>query len=954
MNGDIIIRGASEHNLKHINVKIPRNSLTVVTGLSGSGKSSLAFDTLYAEGQRRYVESLSAYARQFLDRMQKPKVEHIEGLSPAIAIEQRSAGSNPRSTVATVTEIYDYLRLLYAHTGIPHCPKCGKELAAQSAEAICEKLLTIPEGRKMMILAPYITGRKGELREVIEKIRRDGFVRVRIDGKITELTDEMKPLAKTLRHDIEAVVDRLVTGSLDRSRLNDSVETALKCGDGELIVMLEETDPSGSRTWKEERISERLACVDCGVSFGRMEPRNFSFNSPFGACPHCNGLGAMLVMDPKRVVDPSKSLRNGAIPGWRRGPRHLIMYYNHLLRSIAAHLKMPDMLTTPFGKLPESVQHFLLYGSDGEPVDFSYWLRHKKYNMVKPFEGILASMQKRQEESESDSVRERLAEYMVRRECPVCHGARLKPESLAVTVGGLSIDKFNALSVESALAFISNLELDEERMAIAHEIVREIRSRLSFLVDVGLPYLTLNRESGTLSGGEAQRIRLATQLGCGLVGVLYILDEPSIGLHQRDNDKLLATLKRLRDIGNTVIVVEHDTDTIRSADYVLDLGPRAGVHGGEIVAAGTPDEVAKNSASLTGQYLSGQRKIQIPPVRQKGNGKSIRLEGVTHHNLKNVTVDIPLGLFCCVTGVSGSGKSSLVNGVLRAALEQKFKMADAAVPGAHKRILGLENVDKAIVIDQSPIGRTPRSNPATYTEAFGMIRTLFASLPESKMRGFGPGRFSFNVKGGRCEECQGDGIKKIEMQFLPDIYVTCSACHGQRFNKETLSVHYKQRNIAEILDMTVDEAVDFFSAIPHLYRKLKTLQEVGLGYLTLGQPATTLSGGEAQRVKLATELARQSRGHTIYILDEPTTGLHLEDIKQLLDVLIRLRDKGNTILVIEHNLDVIKMADYLIDIGPEGGDAGGEIVAAGTPEQVAKVKRSHTGRYLKEILQHDL
>lgn len=954
MNGDIIIRGASEHNLKHINVKIPRNSLTVVTGLSGSGKSSLAFDTLYAEGQRRYVESLSAYARQFLDRMQKPKVEHIEGLSPAIAIEQRSAGSNPRSTVATVTEIYDYLRLLYAHTGIPHCPKCGKELAAQSAEAICEKLLTIPEGRKMMILAPYITGRKGELRDVIEKIRRDGFVRVRVDGKITELTDEMKPLAKTLRHDIEAVVDRLVTGSLDRSRLNDSVETALKCGDGELIVMVEETDPAGSRSWKEERISERLACVDCGVSFGRMEPRNFSFNSPFGACPHCNGLGAMLVMDPERVVDPSKSLRNGAIPGWRRGPRHLIMYYNHLLRSIAAHLKMPDMLTTPFGKLPESVQHFLLYGSDGEPVDFSYWLRHKKYNMVKPFEGILASMQKRQAESESDSVRERLAEYMVRRECPVCHGARLRPESLAVTVGGLSIDKFNALSVESALAFISNLELDEERMAIAHDIVREIRSRLSFLVDVGLPYLTLNRESGTLSGGEAQRIRLATQLGCGLVGVLYILDEPSIGLHQRDNDKLLATLKRLRDIGNTVIVVEHDTDTIRSADYVLDLGPRAGVHGGEIVAAGTPDEIAKNSASLTGQYLSGRRKIQIPPVRQKGNGKSIRLEGVTHHNLKNVTVDIPLGLFCCVTGVSGSGKSSLVNGVLRAALEQKFKMADAAVPGAHKRILGLENVDKAIVIDQSPIGRTPRSNPATYTEAFGMIRTLFASLPESKMRGFGPGRFSFNVKGGRCEECQGDGIKKIEMQFLPDIYVTCSACHGQRFNKETLSVHYKQRNIAEILDMTVDEAVDFFSAIPRLYRKLKTLQEVGLGYLTLGQPATTLSGGEAQRVKLATELARQSRGHTIYILDEPTTGLHLEDIKQLLDVLIRLRDKGNTILVIEHNLDVIKMADYIIDIGPEGGDAGGEIVAAGTPEQVAKVKRSHTGRYLKEILQHDL
>lgn len=954
MNGDIIIRGAAEHNLKNINVKIPRNSLTVVTGLSGSGKSSLAFDTLYAEGQRRYVESLSAYARQFLDRMQKPKVEHIEGLSPAIAIEQRSAGSNPRSTVATVTEIYDYLRLLYAHTGIPHCPKCGKELAAQSAEAICEKLLAIPAGKKMMILAPYITGKKGELRDVIEKIRRDGFVRARIDGHLVELSDDMKPLGKTLRHDIEAVVDRLVTGSLERSRLNDSVETALKCGDGELIVMLEETAHDGSRIWKDERISERLACVDCGVSFGRMEPRNFSFNSPFGACPHCNGLGSMLVMDPKLAVDYTKSLRNGAIPGWRRGPRHLIMYYNHLLRSIAEHVHMPDMMTTPFGKLPDKVQHLLLYGSGEEPIDFSYYLRRKKYNMVKPFEGILANMQKRQAESESDSVRDRLAEYMTRCECPVCHGARLKPESLAVTVGGLSIDKFNALSVEKALEFIRGLKLDEERKAIAHDIVKEIQSRLSFLVDVGLPYLTLNRESGTLSGGEAQRIRLATQLGCGLVGVLYILDEPSIGLHQRDNDKLLATLKRLRNIGNTVIVVEHDMDTIRAADYVLDLGPRAGVHGGEIVAAGPPDEVAKAKGSLTGLYLCGERKIQIPPRREKGNGKKIRLEGVTHHNLKNVTVDFPLGTFCCVTGVSGSGKSSLVNGVLRAALEQKFKMADAAVPGAHKRILGLDNVDKAIVIDQSPIGRTPRSNPVTYTEAFGTIRNLFATLPDSKMRGFGPGRFSFNVKGGRCEECQGDGIKKIEMQFLPDIYVTCSACHGQRFNKETLTVRYKQRNIAEVLEMTVDEAVDFFSAIPQLHRRFKTLQEVGLGYITLGQPATTLSGGEAQRVKLATELAKQSRGHTVYILDEPTTGLHLEDIRQLLDVLIRLRDKGNTVIVIEHNLDVIKMADWIIDIGPEGGDAGGEIVATGTPEEIIKVKNSYTGRYLRGIIRNDL
>ena len=954
MNGDIVIRGASEHNLKNINVKIPRNTLTVITGLSGSGKSSLAFDTLYAEGQRRYVESLSAYARQFLDRMQKPKVEHIEGLSPAIAIEQRSAGSNPRSTVATVTEIYDYLRLLYAHTGIPHCPKCGRELAAQSAQAICEKLLALPGGQKMMILAPYVTGRKGEHRDVLDKIRRDGFIRARIDGVISELSDDMKPLAKNLRHEIDAVVDRLVTGSLERSRLNDSVETALSCGGGELIVMLEVLSGDGKKVWNEERISEKLACVDCGISFGKMEPRNFSFNSPYGACPHCNGLGSMLVVDPALAVDETLSIRRGAIPGWRRGPRHLIMFYNHLLKCIAAHVNMPDMTTVPFGQLPEHVRKLLLYGSGDEPIDFSYYMRGKRYNMVKPFEGILANMQRRQAESESDSVRERLKEYMTQRECPVCHGARLKPESLAVTVGGLGINQFNALSVEKALDFIRELKLDAERSAIAHDIVKEIQSRLTFLVDVGLPYLTLNRESGTLSGGEAQRIRLATQLGCGLVGVLYILDEPSIGLHQRDNDKLLATLKRLRNLGNTVIVVEHDMDTIRAADCVLDLGPRAGVHGGELVAIGTPEEVAANRESLTGNYLCGDRKIQIPAERKKGIGKVLRLEGVTHHNLKNISVDFPLGTFLCVTGVSGSGKSSLINGVLRAVLEQHFKMADAGVPGPFKAVKGLEFIDKAIVIDQSPIGRTPRSNPATYTEAFGTIRNLFASLPDSKVRGFGPGRFSFNVKGGRCEECQGDGIKKIEMQFLPDVYVTCSACHGQRFNKETLSVQYKKRSIADVLEMTVDEAVDFFSAIPALYRKLKTLQEVGLGYITLGQPATTLSGGEAQRVKLATELAKTPRGHTVYILDEPTTGLHLEDIKQLLDVLIRLRDKGSTIIVIEHNLDVIKMADYIIDIGPEGGDAGGTIIAKGTPEEIVKVKASYTGRYLKEILEKDL
>ncbi len=950
MNGDIIIRGASEHNLKHIDIQIPRNSLTVITGLSGSGKSSLAFDTLYAEGQRRYVESLSAYARQFLDRMQKPKVEHIEGLSPAIAIEQRSSGSNPRSTVATVTEIYDYLRLLYAHTGIPHCPKCGKVLAAQSAQAICEKILSLPEGRRMMILAPYVTGRKGEHRDVIDKIRADGFVRVRIDGVLTELSDEMSFPEKNKRHDIEAVVDRLVTGSLERSRVNDSVETALACGGGELLVLLEETSHDGSLVWIPERISEKLACVDCGVSFGKPEPRNFSFNSPYGACPHCNGLGSMLVMDAKLAVDETLSIRRGAIPGWRRGPRRLIIYYNHLLKCIQEHFDYPAMLSTPFRDLPENIRHVLLYGSGDTPIDFSYYMRGKKYNMVKPFEGILANMQRRQAETENDSVRERLKEYMIRCECPVCRGARLKPESLAVTVGGKSIDAFNRMSVEEALNFLSGLKLEEEKEVIAHDILREIGSRLHFLYDVGLPYLTLSRESGTLSGGEAQRIRLATQLGCGLVGVLYILDEPSIGLHQRDNDKLLATLKSLRNLGNTVIVVEHDLDTIRAADYILDLGPAAGVHGGEIVAEGPPDRIPSFPNSLTGQFLSGVRKIEVPSERKPGNGNRIRLEGVSHHNLKNIDVEIPLGTFCCVTGVSGSGKSSLVNGVLRAALEKHFKMADAAEPGAYKAIHGLKYVDKAIVIDQSPIGRTPRSNPVTYTEAFGTIRNLFASLPDAKMRGFGPGRFSFNVKGGRCEECQGDGIRKIEMQFLPDVYVTCSACQGRRFNKETLHVLYKKKSIADVLDMTVDEAVDFFSAIPSLYRKLKTLQEVGLGYIGLGQPATTLSGGEAQRVKLATELAKTPRGHTIYILDEPTTGLHLADIKQLLDVLLRLRDLGNTILVIEHNLDVIKMADHIIDIGPEGGDSGGRIVATGTPEAIVKVKKSHTGKYLKPLL----
>ncbi len=941
----IRIRGANENNLKNIDVDIPRDELVVLTGLSGSGKSSLAFDTIYAEGQRRYMESLSSYARQFLGQMEKPDVESIEGLSPAISIDQKSTNHNPRSTVGTVTEIYDYFRLLYARVGIPHCPKCGREIVKQTVDQMVDQIMSLPERTKIQLLAPVVRGRKGTHAKLLEKAKRSGYVRVRIDGNMYELSEDIA-LDKNIKHNIEIIVDRLVVKPGIEKRLTDSVENVLHLAEGLLVVDVIDGEPMN--------FSQSFSCPDCGISIEEIEPRSFSFNNPFGACPECFGLGYKMEFSEELMIpDPSLSINQGAIAvlGWQSCTDK-----NSFTRAILDALcrEYGFDLDTPFEKYPKKIHDILIHGTNGKSVKVFYKGQRGEGVYDVAFEGLIKNVERRYRETGSETMKAEYETFMNITPCSACKGQRLKPGALAVTVGGMNIAEVTALSVEKLQQFMDGLELTETQMLIGGQILKEIRARIKFLMDVGLDYLTLARATGTLSGGEAQRIRLATQLGCGLVGVLYILDEPSIGLHQRDNDKLLATLKRLRDIGNTVIVVEHDTDTIRSADYVLDLGPRAGVHGGEIVAAGTPDEIAKNSASLTGQYLSGRRKIQIPPVRQKGNGKSIRLEGVTHHNLKNVTVDIPLGLFCCVTGVSGSGKSSLVNGVLRAALEQKFKMADAAVPGAHKRILGLENVDKAIVIDQSPIGRTPRSNPATYTEAFGMIRTLFASLPESKMRGFGPGRFSFNVKGGRCEECQGDGIKKIEMQFLPDIYVTCSACHGQRFNKETLSVHYKQRNIAEILDMTVDEAVDFFSAIPRLYRKLKTLQEVGLGYLTLGQPATTLSGGEAQRVKLATELARQSRGHTIYILDEPTTGLHLEDIKQLLDVLIRLRDKGNTILVIEHNLDVIKMADYIIDIGPEGGDAGGEIVAAGTPEQVAKVKRSHTGRYLKEILQHDL
>lgn len=957
---DIVIKGAEEHNLKGIDVSIPRNKLTVITGLSGSGKSSLAFDTLYAEGQRRYVESLSAYARQFLDRMQKPKVRHIEGLSPAIAIEQRSAGSNPRSTVATVTELYDYLRILYANVGTPHCPKCGKLLHAQSPQSITNRLMSLPPGPAMMILAPVIRGKKGEHRDVLANLRKDGFVRARIDGKIVDLDSLKKPLAKTIRHNIEVVVDRLICGRLEPSRVNDSVETALRAGSGVLLLLLEDVQhpgETGERRWIEELISEHFACPDCNLSFNKLEPRNFSFNSPFGACPTCNGLGSLQIMDPEKVVeDEAKSLRGGAIPAWRRGPRRLIIYYNHMLRCIAEHYACPKMMDTPWKNLPPKLRDVILNGSGEEEIDFSFYMRGKRCKMVKPFEGILANLQRRRQESEYDSVRDRLTELTMRKTCPVCGGARLRPESLAVEIEGVSISDFNKMSVTEALVFSENLKLEGEKLAIASELLKEIRSRLSFLKNVGLGYLTLDRESGTLSGGEAQRIRLATQLGCGLVGVLYILDEPSIGLHMRDNAKLLSALKSLRDIGNTVVVVEHDAETMRSADHIIDLGPAAGVHGGEVVAAGSPGEltVERFPRSLTAKFLAGSLSIPIPEKRAKGNGKFLEIKGARQNNLKGIDVKIPLGTMTCVTGVSGSGKSSLINGILRPVLERRFKMADAGEPGAHDAVLGLEAVDKAIIIDQSPIGRTPRSNPATYVGFFTNIRALFASLPDAKVRGFGPGRFSFNVKGGRCEECQGDGIKKIEMQFLPDVYVECSACRGRRFNEDTLQIRYKKKNIADVLEMTVSEGAEFFSSIPSIAHKLKTLEDVGLGYVAIGQAATTLSGGEAQRVKLATELSRAQRGHTVYILDEPTTGLHLADVKQLLEVLAKLRDKNSTVIVIEHNGDVIKSADYVIDLGPEGGDQGGRLIACGTPERVAANKKSYTGQYLKRILQGEL
>lgn len=941
----IKIIGASQHNLKNINLDIPRNALTVITGLSGSGKSSLAFDTLYAEGQRRYVESLSAYARQFLDRLQKPQVEHIDGLSPAIAIEQRSAGSSPRSIVATTTEIYDYLRLLYAHVGTPHCPKCGRIIHSQSAEAICQQILALPEGIKLMLLAPYVNGKKGEHRDILDTIRKDGFVRARIDGTIKSMDDEFT-LDKNKRHTIEAIVDRLVSGKANATRLTDSIELALKKGDGVITLLLEDKDAQDG--WKEEKYSEHLACPDCQLSFGELLPRNFSFNNPYGACPDCDGLGLRLIYRPGDVIpDPSLSIKNGAIPLWRRGGHRQIMLYNHYLKCLAKQYDFS--LTTPWKDLPEATRNILLYGSGEEIVNFDFWMRGKMNTWRKPFEGIIPNLLRRYRESESEEMKTKLQEAMTYETCPTCKGARLKPEYLAVTINDVNIHQFCSLAIDKAQQFVNDLQLSGNKQEIAKDLLKEIHARLGFLRNVGLDYLTLNRESGSLSGGEAQRIRLASQIGSGLVGVLYILDEPSIGLHQRDNDKLLATLLHLKNLGNTVIVVEHDIDTMKAADFIVDLGPGAGLEGGHIICAGSPEQVMACKHSVTGQFLAGTRAIQVPEKRHPGNGSTVTVKGAAEHNLKNIDVSLPLGTFTCVTGVSGSGKSTLVNRILVRAINKKLGIKDDE-PGAFKEIQHLDLIDKMIVIDQSPIGRTPRSNPATYTGLFDIIRQIFALTPDAKVHGYGPGRFSFNVKGGRCEECAGDGIKKIEMQFLPDIFVPCDFCHGQRYNRETLTVKYKGKSIADVLDMTVDEALELFDAIPRLKSKLETLHNVGLGYIHLGQPATTLSGGEAQRVKLATELARKPKGHTLYVLDEPTTGLHLADIDHLLKVLFALRDQGNTVLVIEHNLDVIKVADHIIDLGPEGGDKGGQIIAAGTPEHVAAIPESYTGQFLKDYV----
>ena len=946
----IIITGARQHNLKNLSLTLPRDKLIVMTGLSGSGKSSLAFDTIYAEGQRKYVESLSAYARQFLEQLQKPEVDHIEGLSPAIAIEQRSAGSNPRSTIATTTEIYEYLRLLYANIGRPHCHECGKPITTQTTSQIVEQILAIGEGTQIMLLAPLVRGRKGEFRDIFARLRTEGFVRARVNGAILDLAEPVK-LDKKRSHTIELVVDRIALSVKTRARLADSIETALKKGEGTLLVTAI-TPPQPSTLnpqlsiFPERLFSTKNACPDCGISYGEFTPRHFSFNSPYGACKTCAGLGTKQFLDPDLVVpDKTKSIADGAITAWRRGGRRLIIYYKMLLRGLAKHYKID--LETPWQDLPATVQQEILHGA-AEEIEFTYWRKGAWRKLPKKFEGVIPNLERLYEESDSEFTKARLLHYMVGMPCPDCQGGRLRKDSLGVTIGDNSMIAATRLSITSALAFFDSLQLTESEKKIADQVLREVCARLRFLRNVGLGYLTLDRQSDTLSGGEAQRIRLATQIGAGLVGVLYVLDEPSIGLHQRDNARLLETLKSLRDLGNTVLVVEHDEDTIRQADYIVDLGPGAGVHGGYIVAAGPLPAILDSPKSLTGAYLRGELKIPVPKVRQKAVKGWLTIKGASENNLKNIDVRIPFGLLTCVTGVSGSGKSTLVDDILCKALFRKLYRAKDR-PGTHASITGIDELDKVIVIDQSPIGRTPRSNPATYTKAFDLIRTLFAGLPNAKIRGYGPGRFSFNVKGGRCEACTGDGVIKVEMHFLPDVYVTCEQCAGRRYSRETQEITYKGRNIADVLDMTVDEAEEFFRAVPKLRDIMQTLQDVGLGYLKIGQQATTLSGGEAQRIKLSSELAKKATGRTLYILDEPTTGLHFADVHKLLEVLTKLRDAGNTLLVIEHNLDVIKCADWVIDLGPEGGDAGGEVVAAGTPEQVCAVEQSHTGQFLRPV-----
>lgn len=941
----IIIKGAKEHNLQNIDLAIPRDEFIVITGLSGSGKSSLAFDTIYAEGQRRYVESLSAYARQFLGQMKKPEMEYIEGLSPAISIDQKTTKENPRSTVGTITEIYDYLRLLFARIGTPHCPKCGKEISHQTLGQIGDSIIEEGEGKKIHILAPVVKDKKGQHKDVLDDLRNKGFVRARVDGEVRDLEEDID-LPKTYRHSIEVVVDRLkIRKDVDfKRRLVDSLETASEFADGLINVLFSDD----GRDY-EKKYSEHFACVDCGINFEELTPRMFSFNAPQGACPECNGIGVKMEIDPDLII-PNKNLtlNEGAVTPWAKSNKKE-NYYHQMLEAVSKHFNFS--MDTPFNELTKEQQDIILYGCD-DKIPFSFKRRNKSYQVNRQFEGVIPRMERLYIETKSNYSRKYISKFMSDRKCHVCHGKRLRPEVLAVTVGGKSIADVVEMSIKDSYQFFLNLELTDREQFIAKEVLKEIRQRLKFLVDVGLDYLSMARSSGTLSGGEAQRIRLATQIGSGLVGVLYILDEPSIGLHQRDNVKLIETLKRLKNLGNTLIVVEHDEETILSADYVVDIGPGAGEHGGKVVACGTPEEIMESHESVTGQYISRRETIPIPQTRRSGNDESLIIRGARQNNLKNIDVEIPLGKFTCVTGVSGSGKSSLINEILykglSGKLNNKFTFA-----GDYDKIEGVSNIDKIIAIDQKPIGRTPRSNPATYTGVFTDIRDLFAETPEAKARGYKPGRFSFNVKGGRCEACSGDGIVQIEMHFLADVFVPCEVCGGKRYNEETLDIRYKGKNIYEVLEMTVEEALDFFEHIPKIHKKLKTLLDVGLGYMKIGQPATTLSGGEAQRIKLAKELSRSNTGNTLYILDEPTTGLHFADIKRLLSVLARLTDAGNSVVVIEHNLDVIKTADYIIDLGPEGGDGGGKVIATGTPEEIAK-SGTYTGEFLQKILSENI